>query len=410
MNTRKLGEVCEFINGGAWSDKEYVPSGIPVLKVSNCKNNGFVIDELDFLPEELRGKYSKNELRVGDVIIATVGSHPNLIDSAAGRSCVVNSSVSGFFLNQNAVCIRSSNDKIVDQKYLGYLAASFPFRHFIQMRGRGAANQMRIAIGAIKEYEHSFPSIDIQRTVAAILSSYDNLIENNQKQIKLLEEAAQRLYKEWFVDLRFPGHETTPIVDGLPEGWERNRADSFFEITIGKTPPRAEKQWFVSGHEGTPWVSISDMGNAGAYIFNTAEGLTKEAINKHNIKVVPSGTVLLSFKLTVGRVSIAATELCTNEAIAHFRVDDIQRGYTYLYLKNFEYDQLGNTSAISQAVNSKIIKAIPFVMPDKETLRLFSKAVSPLMSEIYAKQAQNQLLAEARDRLLPKLMSGEIDI
>ena len=89
------------------------------------------------------------------------------------------------------------------------------------MRGRGAANQMRIAIGSIKEYEHSFPDIKAQRRITSILSAYDNLIENNQKQIKLLEEAAQRLYKEWFIDLRFPGYETTPIHDGIPEGWER---------------------------------------------------------------------------------------------------------------------------------------------------------------------------------------------
>ena len=255
------------------------------------------------------------------------------------------------------------------------------------------------------------PPIDVQAKIADILSTYDDLIENNQKQIKLLEEAAQRLYREWFVDLRFLGHETTPIADGIPEGWEKNRADTFFNMSIGKTPPRAEKQWFTDGGNGIPWISISDMGNSGTYVFDTAEELTTDAISKHNVKVVPADTVLVSFKLTVGRVSITTTDMCTNEAIAHFLMpNSMLREYTFLYLKCFEYDSLGNTSAISKAVNSKIIKAMPFVMPDVDTLHRFQQEVKPIFDAIQNKQLANRNLAEARDRLLPKLMSGEIEV
>ena len=120
MKEIELGAICEFINGGAWSDKEYVSSGIPVLKVSNFKPNGFLIDDINYLPLSDTQKYAKNKLLLNDVIIATVGSHPNLQDSAAGRSCVVNSLVEGFYLNQNAVCIRTTNSEILDQRYLGY--------------------------------------------------------------------------------------------------------------------------------------------------------------------------------------------------------------------------------------------------------------------------------------------------
>ena len=255
------------------------------------------------------------------------------------------------------------------------------------------------------------PPIEVQDKIVSFLSVYDDLIENNQKQIKLLEEAAQRLYKEWFVDLRFPGYEKVKIVDGVPEGWRKGRADSFFNITIGKTPPRAEKQWFVKGDAGVPWLSISDMGNARIYAFATSEALTQEAIKKHNMKIVPSGTIFVSFKLTVGRVSIAATDMCTNEAIAHFYIEnDLQQAYTFCYLNNFKYDSLGNTSSISKAVNSKIIKAMPFVMPDKATILAFSKLVVPILNEIKNKQATCIKLAEARDRLLPKLMCGEIEV
>ena len=255
------------------------------------------------------------------------------------------------------------------------------------------------------------PPIEVQRHIANILWVYDDLIENNQKQIKLLEEAAQRLYKEWFVDLRFPGHETTPIVNGVPEGWRVDRADSFFDMSIGKTPPRAEKQWFTDGTTGTPWVSISDMGSSGVYVFHTSEGLTEDAISKHNIKVVSADTVLLSFKLTVGRVSITTGNSCTNEAIAHFIIkDSTLREYVYLYLKCFEYDSLGNTSSISKAVNSKIVKGMPFIMPDTTVLSQFHQVSRPIFDEIKNRQKVNINLVEARDRLLPKLMSGEIEV
>lgn len=147
------------------------------------------------------------------------------------------------------------------------------------------------------------------------------------------------------------------------------------------------------------------------YVFHSTEGLTAEAISKHNVRVVPADTILVSFKLTVGRVSITTTNTCTNEAIAHFLIPDgFLREYTYLYLKCFEYDSLGNTSAISKAVNSKIIKAMPFVMPDSEILQRFHQVGKPILEEIKNKQKTNIYLAEARDRLLPKLMSGEIEV
>ena len=275
----------------------------------------------------------------------------------------------------------------------------------------GATGRQRVNNNVFNDIELNLPDIKIQKNIGKTLSAYDDLIENNQKQIKLLEEAAQRLYKEWFVDLRFPGNEKTPIIDGVPEGWNINRADFFYDITIGKTPSRNDKQCFVKQNIGVPWVSISDMGNINSYVLNTAENLTREAVKKYNVKVVPPGTILLSFKLTVGRVAITSTEMCTNEAIAHFYINyDYQRTYTYFYLKNFKYNILGNTSAISKAVNSQIIKAMPVIMPKQEVIKEFSGYVTPILEQIKNKQILCLKLTEARDRLLTKLMSGEIEV
>lgn len=302
-------------------------------------------------------------------------------------------------------------DKSVDNLYLYYYMKTDFIRQSMINSMTGATGRQRVNNEIFKDIEVDFPNIKTQRKIGEILSTYDDFIENNQKKIKLLEETAQRLYKEWFVDLRFPGYESVKVVDGMPEGWKKDRADSFFNITIGKTPPRTEKQWFVTDNTGIPWLSISDMGNSGVFAFEINEGLTDEAVKKYNMKVVPAGTIFVSFKLTVGRVAISTTDMCTNEAIAHFYIENsIYRAYTYCYLKNFQYDTLGNTSSISKAVNSKIIKAMPFLMPVEDIVTAFSKQVEPVLKEIENNQAACIKLVEARDRLLPKLMSGELEV
>lgn len=195
--------------------------------------------------------------------------------------------------------------------------------------------------------------------------------------------------------------------------WKTIKAEDFFDITIGKTPPRKEQEWFsdVKTNETVKWVSISDMGNCGTYISNTSEYLTTEAIKKFNVKLVPKNTVILSFKLTVGRVAITNYELCTNEAIAHFGTDNLDiLEYLYIYLKNFNYQTMGSTSSIAIAVNSKIIKGMPFVLPDDETLKNFHEKCSSMFEVIRNNQQENQTLANLRDTLLPKLMSGELDV
>ena len=226
-----------------------------------------------------------------------------------------------------------------------------------------------------------------------------------------------------------PNRQTATPKAYILYGFKRTKADSnpqtrvvATDMAVGLTPASMNAStgeidlggwanaWFVTGNNGIPWISISDMGNSGMFVFDSEEKLTREAIAKHNVKIIPQGTILLSFKLTIGRVSIATSDMCTNEAIAHFRVNDNQRSYVYCYLKNFKYDTLGNTSSISKAINSSIIKGMPFIMPKLETLVSFSEKVSPIMNEIRTKQAQNRRLAESRDRLLPKLMTGEMEI
>lgn len=403
MNYEKttIGLHCTVTSSKRFHVSERTKDGVPFYcsKEIIKKVNGEKITECDYISEDAynRVKEEYGVPQTGDLLITTRGTY--------GIPYIYKEYDKFYFADGNLTWLKDFDDKL-DAEYLYYWINSYEGQKKIDAIAKGTA-QKAVPIALLKEIEIVIPENPIQKKVVVILKNYDQLIENNKKQIKLLEEAAQRLYKEWFIDLRFPGYENCKIVDGVPEGWSKDRADNFFKITIGKTPPRAEKQWFVDGSVGMPWLSISDMGNAGVYVFNTSEGLTSDAVQKYNMKVVPAGTVFVSFKLTVGRVAIAIKDMCTNEAIAHFCIEnDKLRAYTYCYLSNFEYDTLGNTSSISKAVNSKIIKAMPFVMPNDDTIEKFSNVVDPILNEIKVKQEICNELIEARDRLLPKLMSG----
>ena len=196
----------------------------------------------------------------------------------------------------------------------------------------------------------------------------------------------------------------------IPEGWEYRKANELFDVGIGKTPPRKEEEWFSDSPGNVQWISIKDMGNSGTYVIDSSEYLTKEAVSKFNVRQIPENTVILSFKLTVGRVSITTTETTTNEAIAHFKITNkscLTSEYLYLFLKNFDFDQLGSTSSIATAVNSKSVKNIFVLCPKKEIADLFQEHISGIFRQIKNLTWENKVLSEARDALLPKLLNGD---
>ena len=399
----KLGDYCEITSSKRIFFSEYVESGIPFYRSKEIieKGKGEEISHPLYISkakyDEIKGKYGVPQK--GDLLLTAVGT--------LGIPFVVKDDSPFYFKDGNLVWLKNFQD--LDPIFLYFWIKSENGYNALYNIAIGSA-QKALTIAAIKGYGIPLPPLQTQHRIANILSRYDSLIENYQKQIKLLEEAAQRMYKEWFVDFHFPGHETTKIVDGVPEGWEKKKAIDFFEMSIGKTPPRAQKQWFTEGNNGIPWVSISDMKDT-MFVQNTSEELTHEACEKHNVKIVPKGTILLSFKLTVGRVAFAGRDVCTNEAIAHFqKVGNEWKAYTLMYLRNYNYDSLGNTSGISKAVNSTIIKNMPFVMPASAILHAFSQKVLPFIKQTESLQSQLRLLTEARDRLLPKLMSGAIEV
>ena len=301
------------------------------------------------------------------------------------------------------------NDSIANPLFVYY---SICKKDFASLNVGSAVPSLTVPV--IEDIDILLPSKATQDKVVSVLKSLDDKIELNRHINDNLEQQAQALFKSWFVD--FEPFKEGKFVDSelgmIPESWRVCSAETIFKINIGKTPPRKEQQWFTNINNGNvKWVSISDLGSNEIFIEDSKEYLTKEAIAKFNIIVVPEDTILVSFKLTVGRVGISNCELTTNEAVARFYLPESYfREYTYLSLKNYNYARLGSTSSIATAVNSKIIKNMKLLIPTVTIISEFSKRINPLFNTIRIYENEIRNLSKIRNTLLPKLMSGELKI
>lgn len=308
------------------------------------------------------------------------------------------------------------NSIIVDESYFDidfiYYTIKWLWRYFKSQENQSTTISI-INKSTFANIKFSAPDINLQKKIAILLSEIDSKIENNRKICANLEAQAQALFKHCFID--FAPFKDRKFVESelgmIPEGWRVSAAMDLYNINIGKTPPRQEPIWFSKDQNDVKWISISDLGKSGIFIMDSSEKLTKEAIKKHHIIVVPKNTILLSFKLTIGRVAICNSDMTTNEAIARFYLNDkSEMEYLYMYLKNYKYELLGSTSSIATAVNSKIIKKMCILKPPFEVINKFHSVVNPLFERIRANIEENDRLSTLRDTLLPKLMSGEIKV
>ena len=403
----RLGDYCDFQNGYAFKSSEFKTNGeYKIVKIKELKDGlvKFFNDSASVDIQDIK-EFEKYKIYRNDVLFALTGdpvSKPNPL-SWVGRVSIYRSDENAL-LNQRTCKIKKSER--IDNKFLYYYFRQWENFYALASKATGSASQANISTNTIADTIIKLPPLPTQQKIAAILSSLDDKIELNNKINTNLEQQTQALFKNWFVDFE-------PFGGKMPEGWKECKAEEYFEITIGKTPPRKEQEWFSEEktNQTMKWVSISDMGSCGLFISDSSEYLTTEAVAKFNVKVVPANTIILSFKLTVGRIAITDDEMCTNEAIAHFGTKNkVINEYLYLYLKNFNYQTMGSTSSIATAVNSKIIKAMPFILPDEKTINDFHLATNSLFEKIRENQHENSTLSTIRDTLLPKLMNGEIEV
>ncbi len=402
--TDKLGNHCEITSSKRIFYSEYVPDGVPffrskeIIELSDGKN----ISEPLFISET---RYNELKLKFGvpiegDLLLTSVGT--------IGIPYIVKKDDIFYFKDGNLTWFRNFNTKLAS-RFLNYWIQSENGRGTLYNTTIGSS-QKALTISALQNIEIPIPPINTQHKIADVLSSYDDLIENNQKQIKLLEEAAQRLYKEWFVDLRFPGHEKTPIVDGVPEGWERKKIADVCQ-TIGGGTPNTKITEYYNGK--IYWVTPTDITSTkNLFLLDTEKKITEEGLLHSSARMLPPYTILMTSRASVGYFGLCEQEVCTNQGfISCVPNEDVLRYYLLGNLRS-RVDEIrglaGGTTYLE--ISKSKFREMDICLPSDKILQEFHKQMVEIINLLKTKTLQISNLQEARDRLLPKLMSGEIEV
>ena len=299
-----------------------------------------------------------------------------------------------FWVNNHAHILKGKRDEFND--LLVYYFANLNINEFIT-----GAVQPKLSKSNLLSIPMFLPEDEeVILEIVGFFKSLTDKIDLLHRQNQTLEQMAETLFRQWF-------------VEEADEGWEVKKLRELVDIGIGRTPPRKEFQWFSKSISDVKWVSIKDLGDSGIFVLDTSEYLTEEAVEKFNIPIILPDTVLLSFKMTLGRVAITTEHMLSNEAIAHFKFNEetpFSKEFLYFYLKTYPYETLGSTSSIVTSINSGMIKDMEAIIPDDETLTKFENQVIDYFDKIKSNQTQIRTLTAMRDTLLPKLMSGEIRI
>ena len=375
-----LNDICEFIVDCPHSTAPNEGEGYPIIRTPNVGRGRLILDGVQRVS---KATYDKRNIRAvpqkDDIIFAREAPAGNAAIIRAGQEVC---------LGQRTVLIRPDKKKVCPQFLAYYILA--PKQQYELLGTANGATVAHVNIPIIRNMPVNIPKIEIQERIAEILSSYDDLIENNKKQIKLLEEAAERLYREWFVDLHFPGCEDVKIVDGVPKGWLDGTVGNIALFKRGKTITKAQI------HKGN--VPVVAGGLEPAYYHNVANTVAPV--------ITISGSGANAGFARLYNVDVFASD-CSF-------VDSQTTPYlfwVYCFIKDSKakLDSL-QKGAAQPHVYAKDINALKIYIPTDDILDRFCKVVAPYFGKIKNFQRQNDLLLQARDRLLPRLMSGEVEV
>ena len=417
-NEYKLSEITTKVGSGATprgGQESYKYDGISLIRSQNVLDFEFSSSGLAFIDNEQASQLSNVKVVEDDILL-------NITGDSVARVCKVPKSILPARVNQHVSIVRANLTEVIPD-YLLYYLLNPQFKKYMLMIASDGATRNALTKAEIEDFDIWVPSISEQKAIASILSSLDSKIDLLRRQNLTLENIAQTLFKRWFIDFEFPDKDGNPykssggkMVDGemgeIPEGWEVDVLEGIANISIGRTPPRKEEEWFSTNPSDVKWISIKDLGNSGIYIDSTAEYLTENAVQRFNIPIIPKNTVILSFKLTVGRVSITTERMLSNEAIAHVNINSSRTSveHMFLLLKSFNYENLGSTSSIATAINSKTIKQMEILIPTENLIQEFSKTVGSVFTKVKLNTLEIQTLTKTKETLLPKLMSGQIRV
>lgn len=356
------------------------PTNLHLLRIGDMKDGNFSIFVKNTIPEKFIAKES-------DIIFTRTGQVGLVFRKQYG------------VVHNNCFTVTTIDEDILLQEFIYYALQEKSFYEEAVSRATGAA-QPDLSHGAFNSIQIYLPPIESQRKITNILNAYDILIENNKKQIKLLEESAQRIYKEWFIDLHFPGYENTEIIDGVPEGWERAPLTEFADVTMGQSP---KSEFFNQDGMGLPFHQ-----GVGSYGFRF---VIDETFSTSYTKIAEANSILFSVRAPVGRLNITMNKIVIGRGIAAINSKQGYQSFLFYMLKEkfYKEDILGNGSIFSSITKDELLK-LQFVIPVFELIEKYEKIVEPIDKDIVVLNKKVQGLKEARDRLLPKLISGEIKV
>lgn len=391
----KLNDICSSIYDGDHNAPPKSDTGVPFVTISNIDAADGSIDfsNTAHVPNSyFESLKPERKPRPGDVLYSVVGSFgiPSLVKDQKP------------FVFQRHVAILRPNDRI-EPEYLYYSMKSRNFYHWADSVAIGAA-QRTVTLGQLREKTIALPPLPVQSRIAGVLSAHDKLIENNRRQIKLLEEAAQRLYKEWFVDLHFPGHETTPIHNGIPEGWERTTVGKICELIRDSSRPddRNESTMYI-GLEHMPKNSIC------LNMYGDVSSVTGSKLNFRKNDIL-FGKIRPYFH----KVGFAQCNGVTSTDTLVMRAKPNCFGLLLEIVSSDAYvayaTATSKTGTKMPRADWNAMSAYELLEPSARVLAQFNGFVKQITDEIMNLSDQIVAAREARDRLLPKLMSGEIEV
>ena len=398
----KLGDIATCIQPGPFGSQlhnsDYSKEGTPIIMPKDIVGGAIVHSGLLKVSEEHVKRLSRHQVYEGNLMVARKGDV---------RKCAyITANENGWMTGSDCLKVVLDESKCYP-KFIYYQLRSEHIGRWLEKVSIGAT-MPSLNTGLLSGIEMVLPPIEIQKQIAGILSVCDDLIENNQKQIKLLEEAAQRLYKEWFVDLRFPGHENTKIVDGVPEGWNICPFSSKVDIMSGGTPKTSIPDYY---NGRIPFYTPKDSDGA-FFAYKTQINITEGGLKNCNSRLYPPKTVIITARGTVGKTTILAVPMAMNQSCYALKMKENDAPYYLFFALNNEIIALRTMAngGVFNTIIGKTFDSINIQIPKDPLIYGFEKTVRPFMEQIKNKLQANSKIVETRNRLLPKLMSGEVEV
>lgn len=399
----KLGELAILITKGTTpnaSEGGFSSEGVKFIK-SESLNYECIIEDTKFvfISEETNRKLKRSILKENDILFSIAGIY-------LGKTGIVKKQYLPANTNQACAIIRL-NHELVNYKFIAqYFTDKSFINHVNSLTAQSA--QPNINLKDISNLKLYLPPLQTQQKIANILGTYDELIEVNNERIKILEETAQSLYKEWFVRFRFPNYQNTEFIKGVPKGWEMVRVDSLYKTSSGATPSRDNPEYYENADIN--WVKTGELNDS--FIFETKEKISELGLKKSSAKLFPPYTVIFAmYGNTIGQLGIITEPSATNQACCALLPITDDYGYQFIFLTLYFHRNaiisLG-MGAAQQNVSQEEIKKYKILKPDKELVLKFNEIISPIFNQIEILQQQNTELRQIRDRLLPRLISGKL--